>query len=148
MLPDFKLNQLLKCKLKSNQWAWTLTCIKLDLEKRLFLRHIYKPIWMSSSKLRWTVNSSRELMSNIKPNSLETSSTSSNADSKIAEATLFKPKLNLTLKKHPNNQLLQKLTLEKKLLILKTGHLVSETPSQLSARKTPSQHHPPELWFN
>jgi hypothetical protein len=87
-------------------------------------------------------------MSNIKLNSLETSSTLSNADSKIAEATLFKPKLNLTLKKHPNNQLLQKLTLEKKLLILKTGHLVSETPSQLSAIKTPSQHHPPELWFN
>ena len=147
MLPDFKLNQLLKCKLKLNQWAWTLTCIKLDLEKRLSLRHIYKPIWMSSSKLRWTVNSLKVLMNNIKLNSLETSSTLLNADSKIAEA-LFKPKLKLTLKKHPNNQLLQKLTLEKKLLILKTGHLVSETPSQLSARKTPSQHHPPELWFN
>ena len=85
-------------------------------------------------------------MNNIKLNLLGTFSTLLNADSKIAaEATLFKPKLKLTLKKHPNNQLLKKLSLEKKLLILKTGHLVSETLSQLSAIKTPNQHHPPEL---
>ena len=144
MLPDSKLNQLLKCKLKSRPWAWTPTCIKLDLEKRLFLRHIYKPIWMSSSKLRWTVNSLKVLMNNIKLNSLETSSTLLNADSKIAEA-LFKPKLKLTLKKHPNNQLLQKPIQERKLKILKTGHLVSEMPSQHLAIKMESQSHPPEL---
>jgi len=144
MLPDSKLNQLLKCKLKSRPWAWTLTCIKLDSEKRLFLRHIYKLIWMSSSKLRWTVNSSKVLMNNIKLNSLETSSTLLNADSKIAEA-LFKQKLKLTPKKHPNNQLLKKPTKERKLKILKTGHLVLEMPFQLSAIKTDSQNHPKEL---
>jgi hypothetical protein len=83
-------------------------------------------------------------MNNIKLNSLETSSTLLNADSKIAEA-LFKPKLKLTLKKHPNNQLLKKPIRKRKLKILKTGHLVLEMPSQLSVKKTESQHHPPEL---
>jgi hypothetical protein len=83
-------------------------------------------------------------MNNIKLNSLETSSTLLNADSKIAEA-LFKPKLKLTLKKHPNNQLLQQPIKESMLKILKTGHLVSEMPSQHSAIKMESQSHPPEL---
>ena len=136
MLSRCKLNQLLKCKLKLNPWAWTLTCIKLDLEKRLFLRLISRPIWTSSSKLRWTLNSSLELMSNKKLNSWETSSTLLSADSKIAETNLPKPNL--------NNQPLPKLILENTLKILRTGDLVSETLFQLSATKTESQHHPPE----
>lgn len=144
---DSNPNLLLKCKLILKPWAWTLTCIKLDLEKKLFLRHIFKPIWMSSSKPRWTLNFSKVLMSNINPNSLETSSTLLSADSKIAE-TLSKLKLRLALKKLLNNQLSLIQILERKLLTSKTGHLVSETLSQLSTLKMESQHHPTEPSFN
>ena len=148
MLLNFKLNLLLKCKVRLRPWAWTPTCIKLDLEKKLFLRLIFKPTWTSSSKPRWTPNFSKVLMRPPKPNLLETSSTLLSADSKIAETTLSKLKLTLTLEKHLNNQLLLILTLEKKLKILRTGHLVLETLSQPSALKTESQHHPKELSFN
>jgi len=79
-------------------------------------------------------------MSNIKPNSLETSSTLLSADSKIAETPL--PKQNL------NNQPLLKLILENMLKTLRTGDLVSEMLFQLSPTTTESQHHPLELSFN
>tara|TARA_B110001450_G_C17558313_1_gene455643 strand:+ start:312 stop:551 length:240 start_codon:yes stop_codon:yes gene_type:complete len=79
-------------------------------------------------------------MSNIKLNSLETSSTLLSADSKIAETPLPKPNL--------NNQPLLKLILENMLKTLRTGDLVSEMLFQLSPTTTESQHHPPELSFN
>jgi hypothetical protein len=81
-------------------------------------------------------------MSNIKLNSLETSSTLSSAGSKTVETTLLK------LNQHPNNQQLQKPIKEKKHKTSKTGHLVLEMLSQLSLLMMESHQLTQELSFN